>query len=288
MLEVNQVTHVVAIWDQASGEIVVYLDGQVAVTTPVDGTLPNTGSPRNTTNAMFVGRDNRNTANLQATIDEVAVYNYALRGAQAATHYAAGGASLANLIQTDVEASMRAVGSSGYLRIPFDVPADVMFDQLLLTVRYDDGFAAYLNGVEVARRNAPLGMLAYDSTATTARNFAEVLAADTIDLSHVISLLTPGDNVLAIHGLNVLVQDATFLVQAHLDASGFPEQTGGLPPVVFSELTAADPAVAWIEWMNESPQAISLKDFVLVCDGETPHRVRLPAVSIPARLPGAG
>ena len=80
-LEINQVTHVVATWEQASGEIFVYLDGQPAVTTPVDGTLPNTGSPRNTTNAMFVGRDNRNTANLQATIDEVAVYNYAIGGA---------------------------------------------------------------------------------------------------------------------------------------------------------------------------------------------------------------
>ena len=61
-----------------------YLDGQGAATTLIDGTLPNTASPRNTANAFFVGRDNRNTGSFQAQIDEVAVYNYALAPAQAA------------------------------------------------------------------------------------------------------------------------------------------------------------------------------------------------------------
>ena len=41
-------------------------------------------------------------------------------------------------------------------------PNPSAFDALLLNMRYDDGFVAYLNGVEVARRNAPAS-LAYNS-----------------------------------------------------------------------------------------------------------------------------
>ena len=42
-----------------------------------------------------------------------------------------------------------------YIRVPFTVDADTLADvnDLTLKVRYDDGFVAYLNGKEVARRN---------------------------------------------------------------------------------------------------------------------------------------
>jgi len=45
--------------------------------------------------------------------------------------------------------------SSIYIRIPFQVEAALDFDTLFLRMRHDAGFVAYLNGVEVARRNAP-------------------------------------------------------------------------------------------------------------------------------------
>ena len=45
------------------------------------------------------------------------------------------------------------------LAIPFDVDLDgqatINFERLDLKMRYDDGFVAYINGVEVLRRNAP-------------------------------------------------------------------------------------------------------------------------------------
>ena len=50
---------------------------------------------------------------------------------------------------------MYGINSSVYWRVPFSVtnPADIA--SLRFRARYDDGFVAYLNGVEVGRSNAP-------------------------------------------------------------------------------------------------------------------------------------
>ncbi|MEX2187136.1 MAG: lamin tail domain-containing protein, partial [Pirellulales bacterium] len=72
------------------------------------------------------------------------------------------------LIGTDVETAMHGQNASAYVRLPFDVPsADVLddVDTLTLGMDYDDGFVAYLNGTEVARRNA-LASTAWNSAAT--------------------------------------------------------------------------------------------------------------------------
>ena len=46
---------------------------------------------------------------------------------------------------------------SVYVRIPFEVSADQLarVEGLMLQMQYDDGFVAYLNGIEVARSNVP-------------------------------------------------------------------------------------------------------------------------------------
>ena len=66
--------------------------------------------------------------------------------------------ALTNLLGTNgnVAAMMRGTNSSAYLRLPFTVnnPGDI--DLLKLRMRYDDGFVAYLNGSEIARRNVPV------------------------------------------------------------------------------------------------------------------------------------
>ncbi len=56
----------------------------------------------------------------------------------------------------NVAAQMRDTNASAYLRVPFTVTNVADIDQLRLTMRYDDGFVAYLNGFEIARRNAPV------------------------------------------------------------------------------------------------------------------------------------
>jgi hypothetical protein len=60
-----------------------------------------------------------------------------------------------NLAQTDVRAALSNVNSAVYLRVPFTVANPGALQTVLLKARYDDGFVAYLNGQEVARRNAP-------------------------------------------------------------------------------------------------------------------------------------
>ncbi|MEX2187844.1 MAG: discoidin domain-containing protein, partial [Pirellulales bacterium] len=55
----------------------------------------------------------------------------------------------------DVQAEMQGVNASAYIRTDFDVADPTAIDVLRLRMKYDDGFVAYLNGTEVARRNAP-------------------------------------------------------------------------------------------------------------------------------------
>jgi hypothetical protein len=57
--------------------------------------------------------------------------------------------------------------ASVLVRVPFDV-ADPSFETLRLRMRYEDGFIAYLNGWEVARRNAP-ARAQWNSSATAAQ-----------------------------------------------------------------------------------------------------------------------
>ncbi len=66
----------------------------------------------------------------------------------------------------NIGAVMSNVNASAYLRVPFEVSDPAQYEALTLRIRYDDGFIAYLNGTEVARRNAPVSPT-WNSTATT-------------------------------------------------------------------------------------------------------------------------
>ncbi len=112
---------------------------------------------------------------------------------------------------------MQGVNSTLYTRSTFNVTNPSALDQLTLGMKYDDGFVAYLNGTEVARRNAT-GKPAWNSVASTVRTGQEVLSVDVIDLTPFISLLTPGQNVLAIQCLNVSASDADAFVAPELTA----------------------------------------------------------------------
>jgi Chitobiase/beta-hexosaminidase C-terminal domain/CotH kinase protein/Lamin Tail Domain/NedA-like, galactose-binding domain/Immunoglobulin domain/Bacterial TSP3 repeat/Immunoglobulin I-set domain len=119
-------------------------------------------------------------------------------------------------IRTDLQDQMLGVNASAFVRLPFTVADPASLASLNLRLRYDDGFVAYLNGVEVARRNAP-GALAWNSTATASRNLVDGITAETIDLnSAVATLLVPGQNVLAIQAMNVSAGDGDFLLQPEL------------------------------------------------------------------------
>ena len=52
-----------------------------------------------------------------------------------------------------------------YARMPFEVNDGSAISNLLLRVKYDNGFVAYLNGIKVASEHAPAA-LGWFSTAT--------------------------------------------------------------------------------------------------------------------------
>ncbi len=88
---------------------------------------------------------------------------------------------------------------SVYLRIPFEITDPAAISSLTLGMRFDDGFAAYLNGTRIASSNAPTeATIAFNSTATDQQ--AEPLVIQEFIVPPT-SLVT-GTNILSIQGLN--------------------------------------------------------------------------------------
>lgn len=89
-----------------------------------------------------------------------------------------------------------------YVRLPFNVPSFAGIHQLKLRMKYDDGFRAFLNGVEIAEVNAP-DVARWDSQATATHDDSQSKLYQEFDVSFAIPSLQLGQNVLAIHALNV-------------------------------------------------------------------------------------
>ena len=126
-----------------------------------------------------------------------------------------------SLITLDTQAQMYGSGknNSCYIRIPFTVNAAGLADvnKLTLKMRYDDGFIAYLNGREVARREFT-GDPSWNSHADTAGESNVQSFDEFIDISPAPGDLKAGANILAIHGMNASLTSSDFLITAALDA----------------------------------------------------------------------
>jgi len=85
------------------------------------------------------------------------------------------------LIATDVQDALHGQNGSIFTRSEFQVDNPALVDQLLLRVRYDDGFVAFINGTEVARRNAPESP-GWNATATDRRADADAVRPEEIPL----------------------------------------------------------------------------------------------------------
>ena len=105
--------------------------------------------------------------------------------------------------------------TSAYVRYPFTADHLESLKTLSLQIRYEDGFVAYLNGVEVARRNAP-ATVRFDATASANQNLDSANQYEEINLSQAIAQLVEGENVLAVHGFNDSGTNTEFLIDAHL------------------------------------------------------------------------
>jgi hypothetical protein len=134
-----------------------------------------------------------------------------------------------SLISLDLEESMYSKNSTCYIRIPFTFSGEIEdIGSAVLNIRYDDGFAAYLNGVEIARRNADQ-TLTWNSSASAGHPDAEAVQFESIDISDSLSMLMEGRNLLAIHGLNASASGSDFLISAELIAGPVGSDGTSLP-----------------------------------------------------------
>lgn len=125
-------------------------------------------------------------------------------------------ADYANLIRSDVR-SMREQTASVYVRIPFEFTPQTLNNgtRLILRVRYDDGFVAFLNGTRIAAANAPL-ILRWTSSATNSHADLDAVNPIEIDLTPHLQTLRTGTNVLAFQGLNVSLTSSDLLLYPEL------------------------------------------------------------------------
>jgi hypothetical protein len=165
------------------------------------------------------------------------------------------GGGLNAWISTNCQTAMRNVNPSICFRRTFTVADPSTFTTCTFRMRYEDGFVAWLNGVEIARANFN-GTPAHNSVATAA--LEETIPNAWTEYSVPVSLLVPGANVLAIQGLNSSSGSSDFLLLPELEAAGsatlggevyFPTPTPAAPNnagtagAVLLDATPVDPFV---------------------------------------------
>ncbi|MEM7346153.1 MAG: hypothetical protein AAF485_18085 [Chloroflexota bacterium] len=111
---------------------------------------------------------------------------------------------------------MKGKYTSVFLRRAFEVKDIRGVRSLKLKISYDDGFVAYLNGTEIARRlmGEPRTPVRFDTPATGEH---EADGFEEIDLSEFMPLLQNEENVLAVQGHNRRVDSSDFTINPVLE-----------------------------------------------------------------------
>lgn len=137
--------------------------------------------------------------------------------------------------------------TSVFIRKSFTLSNVSDIKRLILYMDYDDGFVAYINGVEIARANlGTTGIITTFNTLATSHeaNGYQGLAIDAfeINLTQLSNLLVAGENVLAIQVHNTTANSTDLTSNAYLTA-GFESSTFSFSPTLpWMNLNATD---AW-------------------------------------------
>jgi hypothetical protein len=123
-----------------------------------------------------------------------------------------------SLIGLNVSA-MQGVNPGVYVRVPFSVSGATAISELKLKMKYDDAFVAYLNGTQVFSSAYAPASPAWNSSATTFNDDANAVVYEEFDISAYIDELQEGDNLLAIHGMNVSSGSSDLLLVPRLEAT---------------------------------------------------------------------
>jgi len=123
----------------------------------------------------------------------------------------------------DVGNAMYGVNPGCYIRIPFEVTAEdhEQISGLQLKARYDDGFIAYLNGAEILRIMFD-GDPSWSSESLGNHSDLDAIDLETFVVAENVDALRPGQNILAIHGLNAGATSSDFLISVELAGTRGP------------------------------------------------------------------
>ncbi|MEN8784141.1 MAG: LamG domain-containing protein [Akkermansiaceae bacterium] len=148
---------------------------------------------------------------------------------------------------TNVAGEMPGISASIFIRAEFDLSENQLdlINHLELDVIYDDGFVAFLNGVEIHREHAPAILHGQSEATLPHRPEDEVV---TFNLEDHVHLLQPGTNVFAVQGLNNWVQSDDFLIHEQLNAGTVSYSVGSsgqvyTDPVILSQSTEVNARV---------------------------------------------
>ncbi len=111
-----------------------------------------------------------------------------------------------------------------FLRQKFVVTNSHEFGALTLSAQCDDGYIAWINGVECARYNMPAGFVPFDGLALL--SVPEPVPFIATNITNPSALLTAGTNVLAVQVYNFLITSGDIQFNARL--LGFPDTNAPL------------------------------------------------------------
>lgn len=227
---INEWHHVVAVGD--GGSLKIFYDGVLQVTG--GSATANYGSSSYAFNIGGGGIFDTSGNQFVGDIDEVAVWYRALSDAEVLQLYQnsfGGSIPFTQYIKSDVYNKMYGVNSSIYLRYTFTVPDPALIEHLVLKMKYDDGFVAYLNGSEILTINA-FETNYWNSTATNRHPDSQAIQFEEFNITYALGFLQPGENVLAIQGLNIANTNTDFLIEGALDWYGVQQAVD--QPVYFT------------------------------------------------------
>ena len=123
----------------------------------------------------------------------------------------------------DVEDATYDINSTVYIRIPFNLDSINGISGLNFRMKYDDGFIAYLNGVEIASGNKPQNPV-WNSNASQDHPDSQATSfVDTNLSAQATNLLTAGNNILSIHAMNGDTTSSDLLALPRLEAEFISE-----------------------------------------------------------------
>ena len=126
--------------------------------------------------------------------------------------------------------SMLGANASCMIRVPFNIPNQEALNKIFsleLNMKYDDGYAAFINGEFVAGKNNP-GTLTWNSRATQSHLDSLAIEFESVDISNATSKLIVGKNILAIQAMNSSRSGSDFLIVPQLSYG--TKSSNGLSP----------------------------------------------------------